>query len=131
VVAEVNDSTALGVSRLVVCVDTGRVVALDGVRNQVEGGAIQAASWTLKEAVRARDGAPPLDWDQYPILRFSEVPIIETIVLDRTEAPSLGVGECTQGPVAAAIANAFAAAYGVRIRDLPITRERVLAALQE
>ena len=131
VVAEVNDSTALGVSRLVVCVDTGRVVALDGVRNQVEGGAIQAASWTLKEAVRARDGVPPLDWDQYPILRFSEVPIIETIVLDRAEAPSLGVGECTQGPVAAAIANAFAAAYGVRIRDLPITRERVLAALQE
>lgn len=131
VVAEVSDDAPLGVSRLVVCVDAGRVITLDGVMNQVEGGAIQAASWTLKEAVRPRDGAPPLNWDTYPIMRFTEVPRVETVVLDRPDAPSLGVGECVAGPVAAAIANAFADAYHVRLRDLPLTRERVLAALQE
>jgi CO/xanthine dehydrogenase Mo-binding subunit len=131
VVAEVSDDAPLGVSRLVVCVDAGRVITLDGVVNQVEGGAIQAASWTLKESVRPRDGAPPMDWDSYPIMRFTEVPRVETFVLDRPDAPSLGVGECVAGPVAAAIANAFADAYHVRLRDLPLTRERVLAALQD
>jgi len=129
VVAEVDDTAPLGVSRLVVVVDAGRIVSADGVQNQIEGGAIQAASWTLKEAVRTENGVPPLDWKSYPILRFSEIPAIDTLLLDRPEAPSLGVGECVAGPVAAAIANAFAAAYGVRIRDLPISRERVLAQL--
>lgn len=130
VVAAVNDAAPLGVVRLVVAADAGRIVSDDGVRNQLEGGAIQAASWTLKEAVHPQNGVPPLDWEGYPILRFSEVPAVETVLLDRPEAPSLGVGECVAGPVAAAIANAFYAAYGVRIRDLPITRERVLAAIQ-
>ena len=96
--------------------------------NQVEGGAVQAGSWTLKEAVRLPGGQPPLAWPDYPILRFSEVPQVECVLIDQPELPSLGVGECVHGPVAAAIANAFARAYGVRVRSLPITRERLLAA---
>jgi len=130
VVAEVDDSSPIGVSRLIIVADAGRIVSRDGVRNQLEGGAIQAASWTLKEAVKISNGLPPLDWESYPILRFSEVPKIETILIDRSDQPSLGVGECVAGPVAAAIANAFFSAYELRFRDLPINRERVLAALQ-
>jgi CO/xanthine dehydrogenase Mo-binding subunit len=130
VIAEIDDSSPLGVSRLIVVADAGRIVSKDGVRNQLEGGAIQAASWTLKEAVRTSNGLPPLDWESYPILRFSEAPKIETILIDRPDQPSLGVGECVAGPVAAAIANAFFNAYELRFRDLPINRERVLAALQ-
>ncbi|MDP7546328.1 MAG: xanthine dehydrogenase family protein molybdopterin-binding subunit, partial [Alphaproteobacteria bacterium] len=67
--------------------------------------------------------------DSYPILRFSEVPEIEAAVLDRPEQPCLGVGECSVAPTAAAIGNAVAHALGVRIRDMPLSRERIMAAL--
>ena len=127
-IAETDEAHPLGLGRLVLAVDAGRIVSPDGVLNQVEGGAAQAASWTLKEAVTLKDGQPPLTWPDYPILRFSEVPQVEAVLLDRPQQPSLGVGECVHGPVAAAIANAFARAYGVRVRNLPITRERILAA---
>lgn len=130
VVAEIDDVHPLGVAKLIVVADAGRIVSKDGVLNQLEGGAIQAASWTLKEAVRISNGKPPNDWESYPILRFSEIPKIETVLINRPNEPSLGVGECVAGPVAAAIANAFFNAYELRFRDLPINRERVLAALQ-
>ena len=68
------------------------------------------------------------DWDGYPILRFSEVPAVEVVLLDRPGAPFLGVGEAAQGPTAAAIANAVFDAVGVRLRDPPFTPERVRAA---
>jgi CO/xanthine dehydrogenase Mo-binding subunit len=100
------------------------------VTNQIEGGIIQAASWTLKEQVRIEDGRiAGTDWDSYPILVFSEVPEIEIRLNDRPDAPPLGAGEAAQGPTAAAIANAVTRALGVRIRDLPLTRERILAAM--
>ena len=127
-VAEVSGDHPLGISSLVLAVDAGRVVSRDGLRNQIEGGAIQAASWTMKEMAPVYDGGRPSGWADYPILSFSEAPSVDVVVVDRPQAPSLGAGECAAGPVGAAIANAFAAAYGVRIRDLPITRERVLAA---
>ena len=77
------------------------------------------------------DGAPERLPRLGPLrLRNALLPLPPEL-LDRPDAPSLGVGECVAGPVAAAIANAFAAAYGVRLRDLPLTRERVLAALQD
>jgi len=129
VIAEVDDLAPLGLGRLFIAADAGRIVTADGVLNQLEGGAIQAVSWTMKEAVRHQDGQPPLAWGDYPILRFSEVPQIETVLIDRPDMPSVGVGECVHGPAAAAIANAFAKAHGVRIRNLPITRERVLASI--
>jgi CO/xanthine dehydrogenase Mo-binding subunit len=110
--------------------DAGLVVNPDGIVNQLEGGAVQGASWTLKEQVRmAGAGITSLDWDSYPILRFAEVPEIETALVGSAHDPSLGVGECAVGPTAAAIGNAVAHALGARIHDMPLTRERIMAAL--
>ena len=68
-------------------------------------------------------------WDDYPILRFSEVPEVEVVLVDRPEEPPLGAGEMAQGPVAAAIANAVFDATGVRLRRAPLTPERLKPAL--
>ena len=65
----------------------------------------------------------------YPILTFPDVPRVETVLIDRPNVRALGAGEAAQGPTAAAIANAFAAATGRRIRELPLTPERVKTAL--
>jgi CO/xanthine dehydrogenase Mo-binding subunit len=90
---------------------------------------IQAASWTLKEAVHwDSDGVTSIDWETYPILRFSEVPPITTHLIDNRGEPSLGVGEASTGPTPAAIANAVFDACGVRVRRLPMTREQVRSA---
>jgi CO/xanthine dehydrogenase Mo-binding subunit len=106
------------------------VVNPDGARNQLEGGIVQAVSWTLKEQVRMDEqGIATLDWASYPILRFSEVPEMQVEFVDGASNPSLGVGECTVGPTAAAIGNAVAHALGARIHDMPLTRERVMATL--
>jgi len=130
VVAEVEAEHDVRVRRLAIAVDVGRVVNPDGVRNQIEGGAVQAASWTLKERVRFdRRRVTSVDWETYPILRFSEVPRVDVALLARPDEPSVGAGEAAQGPTAAAIGNALAAAVGVRVRDLPLTPERVVAAI--
>jgi CO/xanthine dehydrogenase Mo-binding subunit len=130
VVAEVEAETGIQVRRLTIAVDVGRVVNPDGVRFQIEGGAIQATSWTLKERVRFdRSRITSADWESYPILRFSEVPEVEVHLVERPDLPSVGAGEAAQGPTAAAIANAVAAAVGVRVRDLPLTVEAVTAAI--
>lgn len=129
VVAEVEAGREIRVRRLVIAVDAGRVVNPDGVANQIEGGAVQAASWTLKEAVRFDRTRVTSDaWETYPILRFSEVPAVEVEILDRPEEASSGAGEAALGPTAAAIGNAVFDALGVRVRDLPITAERIVAA---
>jgi nicotinate dehydrogenase subunit B len=107
----------------------GFVVDPDGAANQLEGGGVQATSWALKEAVRFdRTRITSTGWETYPILRFSEVPEVEVIVLPSRE-PSVGAGEAAMGPTVAAIANALFDACGARVRDLPITAERVAAAL--
>jgi CO/xanthine dehydrogenase Mo-binding subunit len=130
VVAEVEAVSDVRLRRLTLAVEVGAVVHDDGVRNQVEGGAVQAASWTLKERVRFdRTRVTSVDWETYPILRFSEVPQVEVVLLDRPDLPSVGAGEVAQGPTAAAIGNALADAVGVRVRHLPLTADRVLAAL--
>ena len=90
---------------------------------------IQAASWTLYEEVRYdRGGITSRDWDTYPILRFDNIPEIETILLDRPDAPFLGAGEATAGPTAAAIANAIRNATGLSLRRLPFTPDAIRAA---
>ena len=130
VVAEVEVQERVRVKRLVAAVDVGEVINPDGIINQTEGGAIQAASWTLLEAVRFEDGRVAIDgWEQYPILKFSEVPLVEVELLSRPDERPLGGGEHTMGPVAAAIANAVHDALGVRVRELPITPERIVAAM--
>lgn len=131
VVAEVEAVHDVRVRRLAVVADVGRIVNPDGVRNQLEGGAVQATSWTLKERVRFdRVRVTSADWESYPILRFSEVPQVDVNLVSRPDEPSVGAGEAAQGPTAAAIANAVADALSVRVRDLPITAERVLTAIE-
>jgi CO/xanthine dehydrogenase Mo-binding subunit len=111
---------------MVAAVDAGGVVNPDGLVNQIEGGILQAASWTLKEAVQwDKQAVRARSWEDYPILRFDEVPRIEVVLLDRPGQPGLGVGECAAGPTAAAIANALEHALGVRARHLPLTPERL------
>jgi CO/xanthine dehydrogenase Mo-binding subunit len=116
---------------LVLAVDVGLVINPDGVINQIEGGAIQSTSWTLKEQVKldAR-GITSLGWEEYPVLKFSEVPAVEVELIDRPELPCVGAGEAAQGPTGAAIANAVAHALGLRVRELPLTPERVIAAIE-
>ncbi|HET7672171.1 MAG TPA: molybdopterin cofactor-binding domain-containing protein, partial [Burkholderiales bacterium] len=124
VVVEVEAGGAeLRVTRIVAAVDVGLPVNPDGVINQIEGGCVQATSWALKEAWRPGVAG----WEDYPILRFSEAPPVEVSILKNT-FPSLGAGECTMGPVVAAIANALSDALGVRVRKLPLTAENIANA---
>jgi CO/xanthine dehydrogenase Mo-binding subunit len=130
VVADVEATDRLRVTRLTIAVDVGRVVNADGVRNQIEGGAIQATSWALLEQVRFdRHAITSTDWESYPIARFGDVPVVDVHVLDRPDEPPLGAGEATQGPVTAAIGNALADALGVRVRTLPFTPDHIVAAI--
>ena len=129
VVAAIDAGQEVRVDKLWIAVDVGRVVSLDGVVNQIEGGAIQTVSWVLKEAVQFdRTRILSNTWDSYPILRFSEVPEVDVQVLRRPEEKSLGAGEATHGPVAAAIANAVFDALGVRVRDMPLTKDNITRA---
>jgi nicotinate dehydrogenase subunit B len=124
VVAEVEASGAeLKVTRLVAAVDVGLPVNPDGVINQIEGGCVQATSWTLKEEWKPGT----VSWEEYPILRFSEAPPVEVHVI-KNQNPSLGAGECTMGPTVAAIANALHDALGVRVRKLPLSPENIANA---
>jgi CO/xanthine dehydrogenase Mo-binding subunit len=132
VVVEVQvtlDTADIRATQVWIAADAGCVVDPDGLINQLEGGAVQSLSWTLKEAVAFdSDGTTSVDWSSYPILRFSEVPRVTTQLIDHPSLKSLGAGEATQGPTAAALANAVAAATGLRVRDLPITPQRLRAA---
>jgi nicotinate dehydrogenase subunit B len=116
--------------RAVAAVDCGEIVNDDGIRNQIEGGIIQSLSWTLFETVDFDvEGIRSIDWSSYPILRFSSVPDrVEVHVISRPGQPFLGTGEASQGPTPAAVGNAIFAATGARLRDLPLTRDRVMSA---
>lgn len=117
--------------RVVIAADAGQVVNPDGLSNQLEGGFIQAASWTLLEEVQFdQNGITSRDWDTYPILRFNDAPTIEIVLLNRPDYPFLGSGEASQNPTPAAIANAIFDAVGVRIRRIPFKPERVRQALE-
>jgi nicotinate dehydrogenase subunit B len=131
VVARIEAVAEIRVTDLWVAVDAGQVINPDGLVNQVEGGAIQATSWTLREEITfdART-VTSRDWESYPILRFGQVPQVHVTLLPRPDDPPLGVGEVTGGPVAAALANALADALGVRVRRLPLTPERIAAVIE-
>ncbi len=111
-------------------VDAGECINPDGIRNQIEGGIIQSISWTTKEAVTFEQDVPvSRDWESYPILTFPEVPEIEVAIIKHSDKPLLGVGEASQGPTAAAIGNAIRQALGVRVRNLPLNRDAIAAAI--
>jgi CO/xanthine dehydrogenase Mo-binding subunit len=131
VVAEVEVDQSVHLLRVWCAADAGLVINPDGAINQLEGGIIHGASWALKEGVRLDTGGiSSRDWESYPVLRFTEVPEVTVeLVEPAADRPPLGVGEASGGPTVAAIGNAVAHALGARIRDLPMTRERVMAAL--
>jgi nicotinate dehydrogenase subunit B len=130
-VAEVEADTSVRLRKLWLAVDVGRVINPDGVRNQVEGGAVQSASWTLREQVRFdRAGITSANWDSYPILRFTEVPEVTVRIVDSAGEAEVGAGELAAGPVAGAIGNAVADAVGVRVRDLPLTTAQITRAIE-
>ncbi|MBI3936490.1 MAG: xanthine dehydrogenase family protein molybdopterin-binding subunit [Betaproteobacteria bacterium] len=130
VVAEVAVEHEVRVTRAWAAVDAGLVINPGGLVNQIEGGILQAISWTLKEEVRFdRERVTTRSWDDYPILTFAEAPPVEVVLINRPDETAKGAGEGAQGPTAAAIGNALCHALGTRVRDLPITRERVIGAL--
>jgi nicotinate dehydrogenase subunit B len=128
---QVNRETGLvTVNRIVVAHDCGLIINPDGVRNQVEGGVIQSLSRALKEEVKFDEyRIHSVDWDTYPILKFSEVPRVEVVLINRPDELALGAGEPATITTAAAVANAIFDATGVRLRQVPFTPERVKNAL--
>jgi nicotinate dehydrogenase subunit B len=128
---EVNKRTGeIVAKRLYGALDAGLVINPALVENQIVGQMIQATSRTLKEEVTFdNSGVTSLDWVSYPVLRFAEHPHVTPVVVQRLDEPSTGAGEEVMGATAAAIANAFFDATGVRLRQYPMTPERVKAAL--
>ncbi|KWR89904.1 xanthine dehydrogenase family protein molybdopterin-binding subunit [Cupriavidus sp. IDO] len=126
-----RDTGRVRLERADVAVDCGQIVNPDGVRNQIEGGILQSASWTLYEQLRFdAAGIRSFDWGTYPIMRFSTVPTqINVHLINRPGAPFLGVAEAAMGPTAGAIGNALFDATGVRLRDMPLAGDRLRAAI--
>jgi len=130
VAVALNVDTEVRLDHMWCAADCGQVINPDGVKNQLEGGMIMAASWTLKEQVRlAGRGVQSITWDDYPILRFDEIPPVDIDLVMAQSERSVGAGEVSLGPAMAAIGNAVAHALGARIRDLPFTRDKIAHAL--
>ncbi len=122
----VDRSGVVKVTRAIAAVDAGLIVNPDGIINQIEGGIIQSASWTLKEQIHFdRQRITTRSWADYPIFTFNDVPAVEVHLINMPNERSLGTGEGSQGPAVAAIANAIAHATGKRPRDLPFTPEKI------
>jgi CO/xanthine dehydrogenase Mo-binding subunit/aerobic-type carbon monoxide dehydrogenase small subunit (CoxS/CutS family) len=130
-VAVNRESGGIDLIRAVIAADAGQIVNPDGLSNQLEGGFVQAASMALYEEVKFDHlGITSDDWESYPILRFTNAPVIETVLIDRPGQPFLGAGEGTTGPTPAAIANAVFNAVGIRMRSIPFRSDRILDALK-
>jgi len=133
-VAEVDvglDSGVISIRRLVIANDSGPISNPDGLRNQLEGGAIQGISRTLLEEVTWDDQKiTSVDWRTYkPLFLSSQVPAIDIVLINRPDMPAMGAGETAVTIVAGAIGNAVFDATGVRLRQIPFTPERVTSAL--
>jgi nicotinate dehydrogenase subunit B len=129
---EVNKRTGNIVAKnLYGALDAGLAVNPALIENQIVGMMVQGVSRTLKEEVTfSATNVTSLDWASYPVLRFAEHPNVTPVVVQRMNEPSTGAGEEVMGSTGAAIANAFFDATGVRLRQYPMTPERVLAALR-
>lgn len=129
VVEVVVRPTGIRLTRAWVAHDCGRIVNPDGLRNQIEGNVIQAANRTLNEAITFDPyGITSLEWSAYPLADFAHVPEIDITLIDRPDTPILGAGEATSAAVPAAIANAVYAACGIRLREVPFTRQALRKA---
>ena len=130
---EVDKTTGqVAVKRIVCAHDCGLIVNPDGVKNHIEGNVIQGVSRALFEEVRFdANGVRSLDWSSYPILRFTDLPPLDVVLINRPDMAPLGAGEPATIPLAASIGNAIFDATGVRLYEGPFTAKRVLAALQK
>jgi CO/xanthine dehydrogenase Mo-binding subunit len=131
-IAHVEVAERVKVHKVWACVDAGMIVHRDGLLNQIEGGILQAVSWSLLESVRWNaQGVCSQDWENYSILSFNDVPDLDIQLVDAVQHPSLGSGEVATGPCAAALGNAVAHALGIRARHLPLSTERLMQAIEE
>jgi nicotinate dehydrogenase subunit B len=132
-IAVEHETGNVQIKRVTAAVDTGEIVNPDGVRNQIEGGIVQSASWTLFERVTFdRTRITSVDWSAYPIMRFASLPrAVNVHIIDQPGAPFLGVAEAAMGPTGAAIANAIRDAIGRRLHDLPLSADRIKAAINK
>jgi nicotinate dehydrogenase subunit B len=130
--AEVNvdrKSGEVSVVRVVTAFECGAIVNPDGLRNQIEGSNVQGLGGALFEAIQFENGKilnPRLS--QYRVPRFSDLPVLETVLLDRKDIPSVGAGECPMIGLAPAIANAIFDATGTRLRALPLVPDGLKAS---
>jgi len=130
VVVELVAAEKVRLHKLWIAADLGHVVDADGAANQLEGGALQAASWALCEAAQlGPQGITSNDWTRYPILKFSDMPEVSVALMPGAEHASLGAGECSSGPTCAAVANAIFDAIGVRVRNMPFTPDNLMRAI--
>jgi CO/xanthine dehydrogenase Mo-binding subunit len=130
IVVELEVENEIQLRKVWCAADAGLVIAPDGAKNQLEGGIIQGASFVMREQILFEDGrVKNQTWADYPILRFSDIPEIEIELIDNPNEPTLGLGEASVGPTGAAIGNALARALGKRVRDLPLTRDKIMATL--
>ena len=133
-VAEISlnrDSGKIRVHKMTVAMDCGRAVNPNQVMAQIEGCVVMGTSAALLEEITVKDGAVTAgNFDSYPLLTLSEAPEVESILLDAPDGRPRGVGEPPIGPIAPAIGNAFFALTGLRLRQLPMTPERVKKAMK-
>jgi nicotinate dehydrogenase subunit B len=121
----------VNVKHITVAHDCGLIINPDGLKNQIEGNVIQSLSRALKEEVRFDEfRIRSVDWETYPILKFSEVPPVDIVLINRPDEPALGAGEPSTVTTAAALANAIFDASGIRLRQVPFTPEKIREALQ-
>jgi nicotinate dehydrogenase subunit B len=111
----------IDVRRITCAHDCGLVINPDGLRNQIEGSILQTLGRTLhEETTFDRSRVTSVDWKTYPILSFSEVPVVQVALINQPKLPPMGAGEAATAPVAAALANAVFDATGVRLRRVPL-----------
>ena len=116
-----GDSGDVKILKMWAAVDVGEVINAEGIRIQTEGCMLQAASWTMREAVTFDEKQiTSIDWQTYPIFRMVDAPEMEVEIIDRPDQPVTGGGEAGIPPVGAAIANAIYQASGQRVRTLPV-----------
>jgi CO/xanthine dehydrogenase Mo-binding subunit len=125
-------SGKVSVKKFYVAHDCGQIINPDGLKNQIEGNVVQTTSRTLLEELQFdRSKVTSVDWKTYPILKFPDVPEVAIDLIDRPTEKPWGAGEPTAAVVPSAIANAIFDATGARLRSVPFTPEKVLAALQK
>jgi nicotinate dehydrogenase subunit B len=133
-VAEVEVKRSTGdirVTKFYLAHDCGQIINPDGLRNQLDGNVIQTLSRTLIEELKYdRFAVTSLDWASYPILRFPQLPELVYDLIDRPNERPWGAGEPAAAVVPSAISNAVFDAIGVRLRSVPFTPDKVMAAMK-